>query len=168
VLSGCGKKAAPSPPVAQNPAPSAQVSASAEPPLPPDHALPGELAEGPEDAFGIRIPRRMTITGRFRDAVFATGAIAPEHVANYVRRRVNAEQVETGEIRTFFKKATPMADPSHVLSIEIIDRNGTTDLLIRDKTPPPRPSSVVPEPDGEEAEFGHLLDGGARAPKPRE
>jgi hypothetical protein len=126
---GCRRKEAP-----PAPPPPASPRASA---APVDHALPGELAEGAEKAFGFPIPRRLRLAGRFDDAVFATGDVAPDLVANYVRQRVTAEHVETGPAATVFSRTTLKTDPSHVLRIDVTVRDGDTLLIVRDETRPP-------------------------------
>ncbi len=130
---GCGKRSA-SP---TKPLPSASAAGSTALPLPADHALPGEIAEGDERAFGLPLPRRMAVTARFPDAVFAAGELAPEAVANYVRQRVIAAQIETGPAKTVFLRATTRSDPGRLLRIDVIGRSGgAAELFVRDETPP--------------------------------
>jgi hypothetical protein len=131
---GCGKRPAPGPTPA--PLPSAVSSASASP-LPADHALPGELAEGPESAFGLLLPRRMRVTARFPDAVFATGELPPDLVVAYVRQRVIAAQIQTGPAKTVFTRATTRSDPGRMMRVDVIGRGGATELFIREETRPP-------------------------------
>ncbi len=122
------------------------ASAPAPPPAPPiDRVLPGELVEGPEDAFGLPIPRRMSVKARFPDAVFATGDLAAEQVASYVRRRVAAARVETGPARTVFAEAALSRAPSRPLRIEVIARGSETTLVVRDETRPPAKEGLSEE-----------------------
>jgi hypothetical protein len=139
----CGKRPSPAPPLSLSSGPTAGASASA--PLPADHALPGELAEGTETAFGFPIPRRMRVTARFPDAVFATGDLTPELVANYVRQRVIAARIETGPAKTVFNRATAQRNPGRMMRIDVIGRNGSTELFVRDETRPPAPEGLHPE-----------------------
>lgn len=160
---GCGKRSR-----AVAPPPSASASAASVPPsaLPIDHALPGELAEGDDRAFGLTLPRRMSVTGRFPDAVFAGGEVAPELVANYVRERVIAAQVDTGPTRTVFLRATTKSEPGRTLRIDVIARGaGVTDILVRDETQAPAAPGRTPEerwrqlgfaPDGTPLDLKHL------------
>jgi hypothetical protein len=110
---------------------------SATPARPADHALPDEIAEGKDLAFGLPIPRQMRVIGHFDDVVFATGDVRPELVANYVRQRVIAEHVETGPAKTVFTGVTLRAHPERTLRVDVISRNGDTDLTVRDETRPP-------------------------------
>lgn len=135
---GCGKRPAPAPSEG-----TAMASASA--PRPADHALPGELAEGTETAFGLPIPRRMRVTARFSDAVFAAGDLSPELVVNYVRERVIAERIEAGPVKTVFNRATARSDPGKMMRIDVIGRNGATELLVRDEARPPAQEGLSPE-----------------------
>jgi len=112
---------------------------------PVDQTLPGELAEGSEQAFGLPIPRRMEITGRFPNAVFARGAVRREDVANYVRSRVIAESVATGPSKSVFTGATVKAAPQRMLRIEVGLHDGATELLVRDETRPPVKEGLNPE-----------------------
>lgn len=111
--------------------------AASAPARPADHALPDEIAEGNEKAFGLPVPRQMRVIGRFDDVVFITGDVAPELVANYVRQRVAASNVETGPGKTVFTGVTLRGDAARTLRIDVISRNGDTDLTVRDETRPP-------------------------------
>jgi hypothetical protein len=149
---GCGKRSLPG-----GPPPAPTTESSAPPTLPADHALLGELAEGTEGAFGLPLPRRMSVTARFPDAVFAVGDLTPELVATYVRQRVIAAQIETGPAKTVFIRATTRDKPGRALRIDVVGRNGATELFVRDETqPPPREGRSQEE---RWREFGLAPDG---------
>jgi len=136
---GCrsGVEDAPPPPPA---------SAAAPAPKPVDQVVPGELAEGVELAFGLPIPRRMGVKARFNDEVVASGDVAPEQLANYVRQRVLAESVETGPAKTVFTRATVKAAPQRMLRIEVVSRRARgTELVVRDVTRPPAEPGLTEE-----------------------
>ncbi|XXY47362.1 hypothetical protein WME91_45900 [Sorangium sp. So ce269] len=119
-------------------APAPPPPSDAPAPRPPvDQALPGELAEGVEQAFGLPIPRRMKVRARFSDAVFAVGEIPAERVANYVRTRVLAGNVETGPAKTIFSRATVKSAPQRMIRIEVVSRAHVSELVVRDETRPP-------------------------------
>lgn len=126
-------------------APPAPAASDAEPEKPVDQLLPGEIAEGDEAAFGLPIPRRMVVSARFDDAVFASGRLDLERVANYVRERVIAERVETGPSKTVFTRATPKKSPSRIVRIEVTSRGEETELVVRDETRPPAEEGLTPE-----------------------
>ncbi len=79
----------------------------------------------------------MRVVGRFDDVVFASGDVAPELVANYVRQRVIASHVETGPAKTVFTGVTLRVNPVRTLRVDVISRNGDTGLTVRDETRPP-------------------------------
>lgn len=130
-LAGCKRR----PPPTDAPREATPVATASA--APADHALPNEIAEGKERAFGLPIPRQMRVISRFDDVVFASGDLAPELVANYVRQRVIAGHVETGPAKTVFTSATLRSDPTHTLRVDVTSRNGDTELTVRDETRPP-------------------------------
>ena len=138
VTSGCGRKPVPAP----LPTSTAEAAASVRP---RDHALPDEIAEGTEKAFGLAVPRRMHVVARFDDVVFASGDLPPEGVANYVRERVLASHVETGPAKTVFTGATLRDTPGLTLRVDVVAHNGDTDLTVRDETRPPARPGLTEE-----------------------
>lgn len=123
------------------PPPAPSASAAARRSTSADQVVPGELAEGTDQAFGLPIPRKMRVRLRFPDEIVATGEIPAEQVSNYVRQRVLSERVETGPAKTVFSRATLKRDPARFLRVEVISR-GTrgAELVVRDVTrPPPEP-----------------------------
>jgi hypothetical protein len=140
------------------------------PPTPPprvpvDTTLPGELAEGKEQAFGVPLPRVMRVTGRFADVVMAAGPVAPDQVANFFRSRVKADKIETGPMKTVFSNVTVKSQPDATIVIEVGGRPGMTHLTVRSiALPRPGDSSSPDErmrrlglnPDGTLADPTHL------------
>jgi hypothetical protein len=166
-------------------------SANDEPPptpppprLPVDTTLPGELAEGKDQAFGVPLPRVMRVTGRFADIVMATCPAAPDQVANFFRSRVKAEKIETGPTKTVFSNVSvksqpvvaggsPSAAPSSAqrapagatIIIEVAGQAGATSVTVRSVPLPRLDDSSTPEermrklglnPDGTLADPTHL------------
>jgi hypothetical protein len=107
----------------------APVAPSVE--LPVDRALPGELAEGSEKAFGLTLPRVMVVRGRFDDIVYGDAEVTPDKVANYIRARVSAAKVETGPAKTVFPRVTVRGQPDVELAIQVLSHGGSTELQIR-------------------------------------
>ncbi|HVK65065.1 MAG TPA: hypothetical protein VM694_11340 [Polyangium sp.] len=120
-------------------------ASSATPPPRPDQLAPGELAEGPVDAFGLKLPRAMTVTAQFPDAFFARGSLRAEDVAAYVKERVVSAQVESAAPKTVFRGATAKSAPAHVLDIEILVRDDHTEIVVRDVTRPPAKDGLSEE-----------------------
>ncbi len=111
-----------------------EVPAASAPPassLPVDRALPGELAEGTERAFGLPLPRALVVRGRFPDMVFGVTDAAPDRVANFIRERVSADKVETGPTKTLFPRAIVRGQPGVELAIEVLSRAGATEVQVR-------------------------------------
>ena len=129
---GCRAKRGPEDEHVQPPAPPVVAPTVV---VPVDRALPGELAEGTERAFGLALPRVMVIRGSFDDVVFARGEAAADQVANYVRQRVTAEKVETGPTKTLFSRAIVKAQPGPLVSIEVLSQGGVTEMQVHDVTP---------------------------------
>jgi hypothetical protein len=103
-----------------------------------DQLLPGELAEGPDRALGFAVPRDMHFERVFDDSALARGPVAPEALANYVRKRIDASTVEIGAARTLFAKAHVKGQPGDkTVRIEVIRDVESTVLYLRDTTPPP-------------------------------
>lgn len=136
-IAGCkGKSPAPDN-GAQTPPPAATA--------PADQLAPGELALGKEEAFGLVLPRRMQIEARFPDAVFAHGQIPAEQVANYIRKYIIAERVETGPAKTIFEKATLKEKPAAQLHIEVIAQGALTQLVVRNESRAPAKEGLSEE-----------------------
>lgn len=134
---GCKEKSEAPPAPPQSTVPSAQT--------PADQLAPGELAQGKENAFGFALPRRMQIEARFGDAVFASGQIPPEQVANYVRKYTIADGIETGPAKTIFAKVTLKEAPATSLRIEVIAQGSITKLVVRNETRAPAKEGLSEE-----------------------
>jgi hypothetical protein len=138
LLTGCrAKEEAPPPPFVPPPVLSAAPAV--------DQARPGELAEGPDSAFGLPVPRRMVIKARFPDAVFATGQVSLEALGNYVRERVVAAHVDTGPAKTVFTGVSVKSSPQRLVRIEVATQGGETELVVRDQTKPPAKDGLSEE-----------------------
>ena len=136
VAASCRKEKAPSP--LPGPAPVASTAL--------DRLLPGELAEGPERALGLAVPRDMHFERVFDDSAVARGRVGAEALANYVRNRVDAATVEIGAARTLFPRAHVKGQPNDkTVRIEVIREVDSTVLYLRDTTPPPVPPGLTEE-----------------------
>lgn len=124
--------------------PGAPVPSAVSKPL--DRLAPGELGQGKLNAFGFIAPRQMKLERRFPDAAHFVGQVRPEAVANYVRERVLAAQVEVGAARTVFPKvAIKGGAKGHVYRFEVVADGPVTRLVIKDITPPPTPQGLSEE-----------------------
>jgi hypothetical protein len=119
----------------------AEVIASTTPSAKPlDHLSPGELGQGAGQVFGFAVPSRMKVLGAFIDVAYLQGDVTPEAIANYVRERVQVDHVELGAVSTVFAGAhIKNGAPDRVYDFDIKPGPGkTTELVIRDVTPPPK------------------------------
>jgi hypothetical protein len=121
--------------------PSPPAPTASERPL--DRLLPGELAEGKEQAMGLFIPRDMKLERVFDDSALARGRVSAEAVADYIRTRVEAPSAELADRKTIFRSAHPRgAAAGKMLRIEILRDVDTTVLMLRDTTPPQVPTGL--------------------------
>jgi len=119
-----------------DPPPPPPPPAPAPPPPPaPDQLLPGELAEGKQDAFGLKLPRRMRVTKRHGDVVIAQGTLSLDRVSNYVRDRVTTNQVETGPSKTVFIDAVTAAHATRKLRVEVSQSGPRTTMYVEAHIP---------------------------------
>jgi hypothetical protein len=117
------------PPPAPAPAPSASA--------PVDRLEPNEIPEGTLLAFGLKLPRGMTLAYQGPDEVHAVGGLAPERVANYVRKHVQVEAVELGAARTVFDRARVLGDATgRPVRIEVMHYDHGTKMVVRNLAPP--------------------------------
>jgi hypothetical protein len=101
---------------------------------PIDTTVEGELPEGQVEAFGLILPRRMRIVAQMNDAVFVEGQLRLEHVSNFIRRRVDSDQIETGPSKTVFAEARVKAAPKNVVEVEVSIVARGVRVIVRNKT----------------------------------
>jgi hypothetical protein len=123
--------------------PEASSSATAKPS--PDRLDPGELPPGKEVAFGLKLPRVMTVIRREPFSVHSEGQVQPERVANYLRRNVDAKTIELGSVKTIFDRAVVKGTTAPLLRIEVEKVDIGTRLTVQDLTPPKVDPSLKPE-----------------------
>lgn len=72
--------------------------------------------------------------------MFVRGNVTGEQAANYVRARVVARSVDTGPSKTLFSDARVRApdggEGGRLLRLEVVSLVGSTELVVRDVTPP--------------------------------
>jgi hypothetical protein len=121
---------------------------TAAPTAPPrDHLVPGELIEGTENAFGLKLPRDTTITSAFPQQIMARCAAKATDVSNYIRPRVSMGTVSVGAASTVFERVQVPVNPGRELTIRVEDGPlGTGSLItVRDVTPPPFDPTLTDE-----------------------
>ena len=117
----------------------ARASASAKPRT-PDRLAPGELAEGKDVLFGLKLPLGMKTDARFPHSGHASGTVSAEKLANYVRHRVQVARVELAASGTVFPQATIHgAEPERRFRIEVTSKGRNTKLAVHWLNPPKPP-----------------------------
>jgi hypothetical protein len=109
VLVACGKDEA-----TVTVAPAASASA-----IPVDHLGENELLEGDAKAFGLTLPRGVSVKHGFDDLVIATGNAPADKVANYVRQRVKDGKITVGARATVFEGVRVVGTPDMELSVRV-------------------------------------------------
>lgn len=109
------------------PAPSASLA--------PDRVAFGELPQGKETAFGLKLPRQLHVNVREAFRIQAEGQVQPERVSNYVRLHVQAGAVDVGAAKTIFDQAVVKGTTEPKLRIEVIKVDRGTRLIIHNLTP---------------------------------
>jgi hypothetical protein len=104
-----------------------------------------ELPPGDVEAFGLKLPRGMSVKARFPDAVYAHADMGLEPIGNYMRAHVEAGRVDTGPAKTVFDKAKVKGD-THVVRVEVtLVSRERVEVVVRDETPRPDPTPGLSE-----------------------
>jgi hypothetical protein len=142
----------------------AAIPSPAAPP-PRDHLVPGELLEGTERAFGLKLPRGSTVESAFPQEVVAACRAKSTDVANYIRPRVAMGTVAVGAASTIFERVQVPTDPGRELIIRVEDGplGAGSRITVRDVTPPPADPSLTDEQRWRQA---GMAPGGGRVADP--
>jgi hypothetical protein len=129
---------------------------------PRDHLVPGELVEGTEVAFGLKLPRGTTIVSAFPQDIVARSTSKASDVANYIRPRVAVGTVSVGAASTIFELVQVPSNPGRELIIRVEDAVGSgSRVTVRDVTPPPFDPTLTTEQRWKQA--GMKPNGGGNA-----
>jgi hypothetical protein len=108
--------------------------------VPSDHLAPGELVEGSEVAFGLKLPREVHIERAQAGSVRAIGPVSAHALVRYFRPRISEGHREEGDTYAAFTDVRLGAKPGGVFRIRMTELPGKGTLLeIDDVTPPPAP-----------------------------
>jgi hypothetical protein len=133
--------------------------------LPIDHLAPGELLEGPEQAFGIALPRGIGVDGAFSRVVHASGRGSVSSLTKYFEARLAGGEFRDGPESATFEHVRFPSRPDRELRIHIRAWGSGVTVEVRDITPPPAPDlpdeaarwrQVGLTPDGKLADPTHL------------
>lgn len=133
--SRASKDTAPAPPSVQE----------APQPNTPDRLPPGRLLEGTEEAFGLVLPRKLTVQARFPEEVQAAGEVNSGDLIDFVKDRVLSDHVEMAGDHVVFPKVSVKAAEGRVVRVEIFGKGQKTWLRIRDLTPPKAAEGLTEE-----------------------
>ncbi len=114
------------------PTPSATlaVATAPAPATPVDHLAPGELVEGPREAFGIALPRDLQVTASFVDAVSAKGPVSVHSLVQYLGARLAGGSLREGTEAASFEHVTARGKPDLELRVRITSELGGSRLEI--------------------------------------
>ncbi|MEZ4446801.1 MAG: hypothetical protein R3B72_47420 [Polyangiaceae bacterium] len=111
---------------------------------PIDTTKKGELGEGTAEAFGLRLPRGLTVESKSTEAMVAVGRLRLEDVSNYLRPRLAGGEVETGPTKTLFKQAKVKGGDREVDVTLSLVRRGLR-VMVVDRTRLPAPEGISTE-----------------------
>lgn len=135
---GCGDGAEP-------PLPSARPSARA-----PDAVDPSGLIEGPQTAFGLKLPLRSHIARSSSNSITVELPFTLESVSTYLRSRLTSKLVDVGPRSTVFQEAsvTGSDDQRGLLNVTVARRGVATVITFLKRAPPRAPYTPSPPPSG--------------------
>lgn len=122
------------------PSPAAPSASAA----PPDHLGKGELVEGREDAYGIKLPRDLRVLSAFPNEIVAAGAPGVDAVASYLKGRVREGTMRKDNGDVVFEHVHSPAKMDRDLLIRVQrGKQGGSELRVRDVTPVPPPPGLT-------------------------
>ena len=107
---------------------------------PVDQLAPGELAEGPERAFGIALPRDVQIKRSFVDVVYARGPVGVHSLVRYFAARLDGGAAHEAMDAATFDHVRARGKPEQELLVQISSVFDGADVEIHTVTRPPAPN----------------------------
>jgi hypothetical protein len=141
-------------------APAVSASASAHR---PDQLAPGELLEGQAKAFGVALPRDLSVEASFADVVYASGRVGVHPLVEFFRARLTEGSVREGPEAATFEHVRAPAVPERELRVRILPHEGGARVELRDTTPPALP--VLPEESARWRQVGLTPNGRLADPR---
>lgn len=136
-VAGCGDAAEP-------PLPSARASARA-----PDAVDPSGLIEGPQSAFGLKLPLRSRIARTSSNSIAVELPFPLEDVSTYLRARLTSKSVDVGPRATVFQEASVMGDAEQGGLLNVtVSRKGVATMVTFLRRSPPREAYKPTAPSG--------------------
>lgn len=109
------------------------------PVIPADHLAAGELLEGSEEAYGIKLPQGVVVNEAFSKETDASGAVALHPLVDYFRAHVHDGDLREGDSSATFEHVTAPGRPEPLLQIHLAMSRDVIKIVIRDETPPVLP-----------------------------
>jgi hypothetical protein len=104
---------------------------------PVDRLAPGELVEGAEEAYGLKLPRGLDVTSRFATVVYASGRLPVHPVVDYFRARLQGGELREGATSATFQHVMVRGGmPDRELSVHIAETIAGVTVEMRNTTPP--------------------------------
>jgi hypothetical protein len=132
---------------------------------PVDQLAPGELAEGPDRAFGIALPREVQIRRSFVDVVYARGPVGVHSLVRYFAARLDGGSAHESLDTATFEHVRARGKPGEELLVQISSVFDGASVEIHTVTRPPAPNlpdeaarwrQVGLTPDGKLTDPSHL------------
>jgi hypothetical protein len=123
----------------QDPTANGAGSAPARLASPADHLAPGELLEGPEQVFGVALPREVKLRESFVDVAYASGPAAVPALVQYFRARLEDGALREGPGAATFEHVKVRGKPGADLTVRITPAPSGANVEVRDTTPPRLP-----------------------------
>jgi hypothetical protein len=122
------------------PAGGAAESSPAPSATPVDRLAPDELLSGSEQAFGIVLPRVVTVKGRFVGVIYADASASVHALAQYFRPRLYDGIMREGPAAAAFEHVKVRGQPGLELDMHMVSAPRGASIEIRDATPQPAPA----------------------------
>lgn len=136
----CAAASCKKPPPVEETSDTTSAPAPTAPAKPVDHLAADELLEGSETAFGVKLPRVLSVSRRYSDEVHAQGTAPFGQVIAYFKSHVREAKVTTGKRTATISRGKVPAMPGEVVDIRIDNVVGDdVKVVIRNSTPPPPP-----------------------------
>ena len=142
-VAGCGKSA-PSSTARPGAAQVGSADTAAASDVPVDHLAPGELVEGTEKAFGLTLPRGLTVDQRLPGVVTASGPVGPQPLVTYLRARLEGGAIRQKDGATTFEHVKPAGQAAGP-ALEIYVTRLPAKTLVQLVSAPDVPPSTLPD-----------------------
>jgi hypothetical protein len=110
------------------------------PALPADHLAPGELLEGTQEAYAIKLPQMVKVDASFSKETDASGPVVLHAMVDYLRARVTGGELREGADSATFEHVTAPGHAEPELSIHLVKFRDVVRIVFTDTTPVVQPA----------------------------